>query len=151
MHLPRVSATPKRYLTVAQVHELAEIVDGIGAGKQNGAANGYGTLVRVLAFCGLRWGELSGLRVGDIDFLRGRLEIQHTVVESGGVQVESTPKDYEARSVPVARSILNELAVLVAGRGVQERVFRGARSGSRIRGKGLPPRMLQRLTSASPG
>lgn len=135
MHPPRVSTRSKRYLTVTQVHDLAEIVDGIGAGKQNGAANGYGTLIRVLAFCGLRWGELSGLRVGDVDFVRGRLEIQHTVLESGGVQFESTPKDYEARSVPVPKSILDELAVLVAGRGADEPVFRGARSGSWIRGK----------------
>lgn len=116
MHLPRVSTTSKRYLTVAQVHDLAEVVDGIGAGKQNGAANGHGTLIRVLAFCGLRWGEVSGLRVGDVNFLRGRLEIQHTVVESGGVQFESTPQDCEARSVPVPKSILDELAVLVVVR-----------------------------------
>ena len=135
LHLPRVSTRSKRYLTVAQVHDLAEVVDGIGAGKQNGAANGYGTLIRVLAFCGLRWGEVSGLRVGDVNFLRGRLEIQHTVVESGGVQIESTPKDYEARSVPVPKSILDELAVLVAGRRADEPVFRGSRSGSWVRGK----------------
>jgi integrase len=70
-----------------------------------------------------------------VNFLRGRLEIQHTVVESGGVQVESTPKDYEARSVPVPKSILDELAVLVAGRRADEPVFRGSRSGSWVRGK----------------
>lgn len=51
------------------------------------------------------------------------------------MQIESTPKDYEARSVPVPQSILDELAVLVAGRAPNEPVFRGARSGSWVRGK----------------
>jgi integrase len=51
------------------------------------------------------------------------------------VQVESTPKDYKARSVPIPKSILDELAVLVAGRRADEPVFRGSRSGSWVRGK----------------
>ena len=64
-------------------------------------ANSYGLLVRVLAYCGLRWSEASGLRVKDIDFVRGRLAVQHTIVEVDGVQIDRQPKDYEARSIPV--------------------------------------------------
>jgi hypothetical protein len=46
--LPRVVATPKRFLTHDQVQALAE------------ACVPYGTLIRVLAYAGLRWGELGG-------------------------------------------------------------------------------------------
>jgi integrase len=36
--------------------------------------------VLVLAYCGLRWGEASGLRVKDVDLERSRLNIEVTVV-----------------------------------------------------------------------
>jgi integrase len=57
-------------------------------------------------------GEASGLRVKDVDFKRGRLEVQHTIVEVDGFQIDSEPKDYEARSIPVPASLLADLAVL---------------------------------------
>jgi integrase len=135
LKLPKVTTGRKRYLSHEEVQNLAREVDRIGAGQQNGAANGYGTLVRVLAYCGLRWGELSGLRVMDVDLRRGRLEVLHTVVEVGGRQVESTPKDYEARSIPVPQSVLDEVAALVVGRSPYQPLFAGARSGSWLRGR----------------
>ena len=50
--LPRMRERPRRYLTAAQVEQLA-------------AAAGDGRLaVLVLAYCGLRWSELAALRVG---------------------------------------------------------------------------------------
>lgn len=39
----------------------------------------------------------------DVDFNRGRLEVQHTIVEVDGIQLDSELKDYEARSIPVRR------------------------------------------------
>lgn len=63
--------------------------------KTRGETNGYGLLVRVLAYFGLRWGEASGLRAKGIDFTRGRLEVHHTIVEVDGFQIDSEPMDYE--------------------------------------------------------
>lgn len=133
--LPKVAKGGKRYLTHEQVRRLAVAVDAIGGGKQNGAENGYGTLIRVLAYCGLRWGELAGLRVGDVDFSRGRLEVRHTVIEVRGRQVESTPKDYEARSIPVPATIMRELALRTRGRSADAPLFAGARTESWLRGR----------------
>jgi integrase len=62
---------------------------------------GYGLIVLVLAYCRLRWGELAGLTVRDVDVRKGRLEIRHTMIEINGYLEASTPKDYEERSVPV--------------------------------------------------
>ena len=101
----------------------------LGKGMFRGEANGYGLLVRVLAYCGLRWGEASGLRVKDIDFVRGRLEVQHTIVEVDGVQIDSQPKDYEARSIPVPASLLTALASHVEGKEAGSPVFAAARGG----------------------
>lgn len=135
LKLPKVGKASKRYLNHEQVRDLAAAVEQIGAGRQNGRQNGYGTLVRVLAYCGLRWGEVAGLRACDVDLRRGRLEVRHTVVEVGGVHEESTPKDYEARSIPVPASVLRELAQLVDGKSPRAPVFAGARSGSWLRGR----------------
>jgi integrase len=83
----------------------------------------------------VQWSELSGLRVTDVDLRRGRLEVLYTVVEVGVRELESTPKDYEARSIPVPQSVLEELAALVAGRSPDQPLFPGARSGSWLRGR----------------
>jgi integrase len=69
----KVSRVSKHYLSHEEVHALAAAVDRRG--------EGYGLLVLVLAYCGLRWGELCGLRVLDVDLVRGRLEIRQTMVE----------------------------------------------------------------------
>lgn len=34
---------------------------------KDGRRYGYGLVVLLLVYCGLRWGELSGLRVGDLN------------------------------------------------------------------------------------
>jgi hypothetical protein len=93
--VPKVWKAPKRYLSHAQVRALAAAVEATGAGVQNGKALGYGTLVRLAAYTGLRWSELSGLQVRDVDLGRGRLAVTHTVVEVGGVLPEGDPKSYE--------------------------------------------------------
>ena len=98
----------------------------------------YGTLIRVLAYCGLRWGELSGLRVGDVDFRRGRLEVRHRVVEFGGRQIESTPKDHEARSIPVP------VMILIGLDGLTPHELRHAATSLAI-SAGAPVKVVQRM------
>ena len=44
----------------------------------------YSSLVISAAYTGLRWGELAGLRVGDLDLARSRLTVQSTLVEATG-------------------------------------------------------------------
>ena len=88
LNLPKVGKPAKRYLNHEQVRDLADAVGSLGKGMYRGERNGYGLLVKILAYCGLRWGESSGLRVKDIDFKRGRLEVQHTIVEVDGVQLD---------------------------------------------------------------
>ena len=126
---PKVGKPAKRYLNHEQVRDLADAVDTLGKGMYRGERNGYGLLVKILAYCGLRWGEASGLRVKDIDFKRGRLEVQHTIVEVDGVQLDSQPKDYEARSIPVPASLLAELKTHVEGKEAGSPAFAAARGG----------------------
>jgi integrase len=70
--LPRVLRRKKRFLTHEQVAQLAE------------ACAPYQTLIRVLAYSGLRWGEVAALRVHRVDLLRRRLEVDEANTEVGG-------------------------------------------------------------------
>lgn len=68
LKLPRQSKAHKKFLTHEQVASLAEAVEAKPEGE------GCGLLILVLAYTGLRWGELSGLRVR-------HLEVRSTMIE----------------------------------------------------------------------
>jgi integrase len=61
----------------------------------------------------------------EIDKSRGA----HTIVEVDGVQLDSEPKDYEARSIPVPASILTDLKSRVEGKEGGSPAFAAARGG----------------------
>jgi integrase len=110
--LPRVSPAEKRYLRPEQVAELAE---GAGAGR---------LAVLVLAYTGLRWGELAALRVSRVDLLRRRIHVAESVTEVEGGRLDwGLPKSHERRWVPVPRFLVDDLAAQVAGKAPDELVF----------------------------
>jgi integrase len=116
--LPRKVKREHRYLTDAQVWHLAA-----EAGPDKG------TIVLVLAYCGLRWGELAGLHVADVDLTRRRLHVRRNAVNVGGRIEVGTPKTHERRSVPFPRFLVDPLAEACQGRGRDEIVFPAAGGG----------------------
>ena len=69
----------------------------------------YTDVVRVLAFAGLRWGELAGLKVGDRVRVPGEgLRLQRTVMSSidGGALFEDTLKNKRSRTVPLVDELV---------------------------------------------
>ncbi len=64
------------------------------------AAGEYGDVVRLLAFTGLRFGEMAALRVRRVDFLRRRLTVAESATEVGGTVEYGTPKTHQQRTVP---------------------------------------------------
>jgi integrase len=129
LKLPRQMKQRKKFLTHQEVADLAAAVDAKPHGE------GFGLLVYVLAYCGLRWGELAGLRVRDLDFKRRRLNVRETMVEVGGYFEQSVPKDYEERSIPVPEFIMDRLADHVAGKSSADRVFVSYRTQMPIRNR----------------
>lgn len=92
VNLPRGTKAKRGYLTHAQVDALSHAAGDIaGVG---------GDIVLLLAYTGLRWGELCALRVSSIDFDRRRLDVSRSVARVDGRVVYSTPKTGETRSVP---------------------------------------------------
>ena len=129
LKLPKKVRDSKRYLSHDQVAALA-----IEVGRRaEGSRYGYDTAVLTLAYCGLRWGEFSGLRAGDVDLDRRRLEIRQTVVADKGYQRIEAPKDYEHRSIPIPAFLATMLARQIDGRSPDQPVFYGIRTGSWLR------------------
>jgi integrase len=80
----------RRYLTDAEVTALAAAVnDPLRS-----------TLVYVLAYTGLRWGEAVGLRVRDCNPLRHRLHVRRSAVQIDNRIEVGAPKTWEHRTVP---------------------------------------------------
>lgn len=100
-NLPRkVSKKPRRYLTHDDVFRFAEATPD----------RTRGTLIVVLAYTGIRWGEAVALRVRDVNMLRRRLHIERTATEVEGVIHVGPPKSWENRSVPFPALLVDRLA-----------------------------------------
>lgn len=102
--LPQKVPREHRYLTHAQVDELVR------------ASGDYGPLVAMLAYTGLRWGEVTALRVSDLDMLRRRANVVQNAVYVKGRVVVGTPKTGEGRSVPFPRFLTVPLAKACEGK-----------------------------------
>ena len=99
----------------------------------------YGSVVRFLAYTGLRWGEMAALRVGSFEMLRRRVNVRDAVAEVKGRIVWSTPKSHERRSVPFPRFLSEELAELMVGKSREDLVF-SAPDGGVLRVSTFRPR-----------
>lgn len=111
INLPKRVRKPRVYLTHSQVEMLAV------------EASGHGTLVRFLAFTGLRWGEAVGLRVNNVDLNRRRIRVAENAVYVGGKIVVGTPKSHAVRSVAFPPSLSVPLEIQCAGKAPEMLLF----------------------------
>ncbi|TFB84466.1 site-specific integrase [Cryobacterium algoricola] len=86
--LPRKTKGQHAYLSHRQVALLAQ-----NSRQQS-------TLILVLAYTGLRWGEVTALRIRDVDTVRRRIRVHENAVNVGGTIHVGTPKTHQARAVP---------------------------------------------------
>lgn len=108
--MPKKVRRQKVYLTHAEVDRLAK-------------ACKYPTIVYLLAYTGIRWGEMAGLRVRNINFIRKRLSLEVSASLVANRIVEGTLKSHESRTVPVVDFLLPMLADACDGKGRDELVF----------------------------
>lgn len=114
------------YLTVPEIEELARACHRVKGGPD------YADVVRVLAFAGLRWGELAGLQVGDVVSVPGPgLRLQRTVIahnKRGNLLVDSV-KNHKARTVPLVEALVPIVESWSAGKGSDDWLFRSPGGG----------------------
>ncbi len=108
-------------LSVDQVEALAAVV------------HHHGTLVRVAAYCGLRWGEVAALQVGDVDLHARRLRVQRAQVEvSGRIEIKAPKSRHGQRRVPIPGRLVDELGEQTRGRPASAVLFTSS-EGERLR------------------
>jgi integrase len=118
VELPRLPEAEQRYLTHEQLHRVA-----VASGRLR-------TLVLVLGYCGLRFGEAAALKVGDVDVSARRIRVRRSVtyVRKTGL-VEGPTKNHSSRTVPVPEFVARLLETEIAGRSGDALVFESARGG----------------------
>ena len=104
-NLPRKTSKRRVYLSAEDVYRLAD------------ESGQHRTLVLMLAYTGIRWGEAVGLRMRDVEFLRRRLNVHENAVQLGVGHAVGPTKGHKARSVPVPAFVLNGLSVRCGGQG----------------------------------
>lgn len=73
-----------------------------------------GTVAYTLAYTGLRWGELVGLHLGRVDFLRRQIEVVDVAVQvSYDFYLKEYPKGQSRRWVPLPQHLLERLSLHV--------------------------------------
>lgn len=135
IELPSKAQSKDLALSHDQVHRLAEETANAEKAVRyrsdttpaQTSPEALGTMVRFLAYSGLRYGECIALRVSDIDTVKRRVKVgkSATQVRRQGL-VEGDTKTHQARSVPIlTTSLADELAKLIEGREPGEYLFPG--------------------------
>ncbi|MGV8970715.1 MAG: tyrosine-type recombinase/integrase [Rhodoglobus sp.] len=83
----------------------------------------FPTLVYLLAYTGLRWGEATGLQVGSVDTERRRLLVHENAVKVGQEIFIGEPKSHEKRSVPYPEFLAEPLSAACAVKSKRMLVF----------------------------
>ncbi|MGQ0431875.1 MAG: tyrosine-type recombinase/integrase [Microthrixaceae bacterium] len=104
VQLPPDLRSEPALLTPEHVSAIAETID-----------RRHRALVLTAAYTGLRWGELTGLRVQRIDFLRRRIDVAQILIEVDGELSFGPPKTRTSRAqVSFPPFLADELAAHVA-------------------------------------
>lgn len=87
---PRLPETQMLFIDASQVNRLASSI-----------REPYGTLVYLLAYGGLRWGEAAALRRKRCDLTRSRIEVAESLADVGGHLYFGRTKNHRSRIVSI--------------------------------------------------
>ena len=110
-----------QYLSREEIRALAKACTGE-----------YADVIWVLAFAGLRWGELAGLKVGDRVKVPGEgLRLQRTVMSSKdrGALFEDSLKNRRSRTVPLVNDLVSIVNKWSAGKTNGDWLFHAPKGG----------------------
>ena len=100
--LPQVQRHEMRALSADELHRLAtEVPDR------------YRAVILTAGYLGLRWGELAGLRVEAVNFLKRKVHVRSTVIDVNGTMQVGPPKTGE-RTITVPSFIADVMAEQIA-------------------------------------
>ena len=121
VNLPKRIETEKRFLSVEELHHLADTID-----------QRHRTLVLTAGYTGARFGELAALQPRDLDLGRRRVTITRSLAEVRGVITETEPKTAASkRSITLPQAVVDDLAAHLDqhATGRTDRVFTAPQGG----------------------
>lgn len=126
VRLPRKVKTVHVYLTMQQLHNLAD------------ECSRHGEIVMLLGTTGLRWGELAALRPRDLDPLNNRIHVRRNAVYLDNEKrwhINTTLKNHKRRSVAVPKAVMDQVLAVAAHRGRDELLWQ-SRNGTPMHSPG---------------
>ncbi|MEU7764346.1 site-specific integrase [Nocardia sp. NPDC049190] len=120
MPLPRRQLVEHNYLTHDQVAALA-------------AEAKHPQIVMLLAYSGLRWGEMAALRPRDVDLDRRRIRVIRSASKVNSRSVIGSPKTWEIRTVAIPGEIAEMLCPVVAAQTDHEALLWSRPDGEPLR------------------
>lgn len=133
VELPPVRAAEQRFITLEQLHTLAN------------AAGPHRPLVYVLGTCGLRFGEVAELRWRDLDLQKRTIRITRSVALVDGVFEIGSPKSGKGRTVSLPEFVAE---LLGEGGDLDALVFPDSRGGH-MRGNNVRRRWWSQAVAAA--
>ena len=134
--LPKLGGGKRhQYLTPAEVSRLAE------------SCPEHETLVLVMAYTGLRWGEVTALRVQDVEPIRSRIHVVQAFALVKGNPVLGTPKSHQNREVPIPAFLRDRVTQAMAGKQPSDLLFANP-SGGPIDGNNFRKRVFKPAAEA---
>jgi integrase len=111
--LPESKPMRRHVVTPDEVAKLATKLGGVG---------GYGPMAYLGTIDGLRWGEVAGLRVRQLDFARRTISVTETVVRGrrGSVGFGEPKSRAGRRTLAAPVELMDMLAKLMATKGIAE-------------------------------
>lgn len=118
LKLPPKTPRKMRALTIEELHNLAD-----KCGKQS-------LFIRFTGHCGLRFGEVTALRVKHLNVVRSEVLVESAwTTDASGRRVLSDPKTKRSRTVPVPREIMKRVVQQVESKNPEDFVFSGEKGG----------------------
>lgn len=142
VNLPRRIETEKRFLSVDELHHLADTIDPR-----------HRTLVLTAGYTGARFGELAALQPRDLDLGRRRVTITRSLAEVRGIIAETESETAASkRSITLPQGVVDDLAAHLDqhATGRTDRVFTAPQGGP-LRRRGFRQRFWLPAVRASVG
>lgn len=117
--LPARTASHRHYLTHQQVWQPAEVID-----------QRYRTLVLLLVYSGMRFGEAAALTVGDLDLLRRVVRIRQQVSEVRGRLNQTPTKGKRRRELLIPQFLVEPLSIACQGKKWSDQIFAAPKGGT---------------------
>ncbi len=92
-------------------------------------------MILTMAFTGLRFGEVTALRVRDVNILHSRIHVTRAIQDVGGHLIIGSPKSGKPRQIPLPETIKTRLQERLASIGEPDALVFTAQKGGVIRQK----------------